>query len=68
MELAEALVEPQPTLKEDSPATDLEKTQHYDGSAKAPEAHVPGNYRHNESVVVLGPPYSYMYYSLKGTV
>ena len=66
MELAEniaALVEPQPALKEDSPATDLEKTQHYDGSAKAPEAHAPGNNRHNEGVVILGPPCSY--YSLK---
>ena len=66
MELAEnieALVEPQPTLKEDSPATDLEKTQHYDGSVKAPEAHVPGNYKH-EGVVVLGPPCSN--YSLRG--
>ena len=67
MELAEnieALVEPQPILKEDSPATDLKKTQHYDGSAKAPEAHVLGNYKYNEGVVVLGPPCSYS--SMKG--
>ena len=67
MELAEnieALVEPQPTLKEDSSSTDLEKTQHYDGSAKAPEAHAPGNYKHYKGVVVLGPPCSY--YSLSG--
>ena len=46
MELAqniEALVEPQPTLREDSPATDLEKIQRDDGSAKAPETHASGN-------------------------
>ena len=67
MDLAEnieALAEPQPTLKEDSPATDLEKTQHYDGSAKAPEVHVPGNYKHNEGVSDLGLPCSYS--SMKG--
>ena len=48
----EALVEPQPTLREDSPMADLEKIQHDDGSAIAPEAHAPGNYRHNEGVFV----------------
>ena len=55
MELAEnieALVELQPTLREDSPAVDLERTQRDDGSAIAPEAHAPGNYRHNEGVFV----------------
>ena len=43
----EVLVEPQPSFREDSTAADLEKIQHCDGSAKAPEAHAPGNYRHN---------------------
>ena len=55
MELAEnieVLVELQPTLREDSPAVDLERTQHDDGSAIAPEADAPGNYRHNEGVFV----------------
>ena len=55
MELAEnieALVALQPTLREDSPAVDLERTQRDDGSAIAPEAHAPGNYRHNEGVFV----------------
>ena len=53
MELAEnvkALVESQPPLREDSPAAGLEKTQRDDGSAKAPEPHAPGQYRHNEGV------------------
>ena len=50
MELAEnieARVTPQPTLREDSPAADLEKIQRYDGSTKACEAHAPGQYKHN---------------------
>ena len=47
MELAkniELLVDPQPTLREDSPSptVDQEKIQCNDGSAKAPEAHAPG--------------------------
>ena len=52
MELAELLVEPQPTLKEDSPSpmVDQEKIHRDDGSAKAPESHVPGHYKHNECV------------------
>ena len=47
MELAKnvkALVEPQPTLREDSPAAGLKKTQRDDGSALAPESHSPGQY------------------------
>ena len=64
MKLAEnikPLVNPQPTLREDSPSpmVDQEKIQRYDGSAKALEAHTPGNYRHNEGVLVLGLPCSY---------
>ena len=54
----EALVDPQPTLREDSPAADLEWTQHDDGSAKAPEPHAPGNYRYNEGMFVLDLPCS----------
>ena len=55
MELAELLVEPQPTLREDSPSpmVDQEKIQHCDGSAKAPEPHAPGHYKHNECVFDL---------------
>ena len=52
----EALVAPKPTLRENSPVADLEKTQRHDGSAKAPEAHAPGHYKHNEGVFVLGFP------------
>ena len=53
MELAEnvkTLIEPQPTLREDSPAAGLEKIQCHDGSTKAPEPHAPGQCRHNEGV------------------
>ena len=60
----EVLIEPQPTLSEDSSATDLEKIQRDDGSAKAPEANVLGNYRHNEGVFVLALQLSYS--SMKG--
>ena len=61
MELAEnieLLVDPQPTLREDSPSptVDQEKIQRNDGSAKAPEPHVPGNYRHNECMFYLALP------------
>ena len=41
----EALVPLQPTLREDSSAADLE--QRDDGSTKAPQAHAPGQYKHN---------------------
>ena len=51
----EVLIEPQPTLIEDSSATDLEKIQRDDGSAKAPEAHVSVKYKHKEGVFVLCP-------------
>ena len=54
----EALVAPQPPLREDSPAADLEKIQRDDGSAKAPEPHAPAHYRHNEGVFVLALPCS----------
>ena len=53
----EVLIEPQPTLIEDSPATDLEKIQRDDESAKAPEANVSGKYKHDEGVFVLCPAY-----------
>ena len=61
MELAEnieLLVDPQPTLREDSPCpmVDQEKIQRNDGSAKAPEPHAPGNHRHNECVFDLALP------------
>ena len=51
----EALVAPQPALREDrpSPAADLEKIQRDDGSAEPPEAHAPGHYKHYEGVFVL---------------
>ena len=54
----EALVAPQ---REDrpSPAADLEKIQRDDESAKAPEAHAPSHYKHNEGVFVLAQPCSY---------
>ena len=52
----EALVAPQPTLREDSPAADLEKIQRDDGSAKVPEPHVPAHYRRSEGVFVLTLP------------
>ena len=61
MELAknmEALVVPQLSLREDSPAADIEKSQSYDGSVKAPVVHPPGNYKYNECVFVLGLPCS----------
>ena len=61
MELAEnieILVEQQPTLREDSPSpmVDQEKIQRCDGSAKAPELHAPGHYKHNECVFDLALP------------
>ena len=49
----EVLIEPQPTLSEDSSTADLEKIQRDDGSAKAPEANASGKYKHNEGVFVL---------------
>ena len=56
----EALVAPQPPLREDSPgpAADLEKIQRDDESVKAPEPHAPAHYRHNEGVFVLALPSS----------
>ena len=51
----EVLIEPQPTLSEDSSATDLEKIQRDDGSAKTPVDNVSGNNKHNEGVFVLCP-------------
>ena len=51
----EVLIEPQPTLSKDSPVTDLERFQRDDGSAKAPELHAPGKYKHKEGVFVLSP-------------
>ena len=49
----EALVAPEPALREDrpSPAADLEKIQHDDGT--------PCHYKHNEGVFVLALPCSY---------
>ena len=54
----EALVVPQPVRTEDrpSPAADLEKIQRDDGSAKPPEAHALGHYKHNEGLFVLALP------------
>ena len=51
----EALVAPQPPLREDrpSPAADLEKIQRDDESAEPPEDHAPGHYKHIEGVFVL---------------
>ena len=51
----EVLIEPQPTLTEDSSAMDLEKIQRDDESTKAPEANVSGKYKHNDGVFVLCP-------------
>ena len=59
-ENVEALVARQPALTDNSPSpvADLEKIHCFSGSAKAREAHVPGDYRHNEGMFVLGLPCS----------
>ena len=48
----EALVAPHPARKEERPipAADPKMIKRYDGYAKAPEAHAPVHYRHNEGI------------------